>query len=103
MEAEITGNKEILEKVKKITKIPSGFLFYAWEKDNVVNIGALTLSLNESDRTNISRMNNISKRNGFKFWLISDEGNKWLKENSKIIGQALMNVILKYDFKCNNI
>lgn len=74
-------NSEILKKIKTIAKQKNGFVYFAIEKNNKIEIGLLLISLNENDRINLNKMDYITNQEGFKFWLNSEEGEKWYIKN----------------------
>ena len=58
--------------------------------------GSLTISLNDSDRTNISKMNHICSQENFMCWTLSEEGKNWLKEHSDEIKNTLFDLVNKF-------
>jgi hypothetical protein len=74
--------KEIYLKIKEKSELPTALLSYVYKDfDNVIHIGrTLTVDFKE-DEKNIRQMEELATRPGFMFFVNSEEGEKWLRDN----------------------
>ena len=92
--------REIYFKNVVNTDLPQGLVFYVYkDKSDVIHIGnSIPLSLSTKESIvieSIERMEEVEKINGFMFWNLSPEGEKFFNDNIKSIGKLLTSVILK--------
>lgn len=91
--------REIYFKAIMNTKLPVGMVGYVYKDEaGVIQIGkSICLNLRTDEETvtkSIKQMNNTERSNGFMFWNISLEGEKFFKDNWSAIGKHLSNMII---------
>jgi len=74
--------KEIYLKIKQKSELPVALLAYIYKDfDNVIQIGR-TLAVDfKEDEKNIAQMEELATRQGFMFFVNSEEGEKWFRDN----------------------
>jgi hypothetical protein len=90
--------REIYFKAYTTVTKPVGILYYTYtDRYGVIHLGeSVWLHFDkECHEDNIMEMEKIEKRNGFMFWNISDEGQKFVEDHSKELGELLSNLIMK--------
>ena len=69
-------------KIKSECELPVAQLGYVYKDfDGVIQIGRTLFVDFKEDEININKMEDISEKIGFMFFVNSDEGKKWFKEN----------------------
>ena len=83
--------KQIFEKAKKLSNgMPMGIIFYWKFFDNVLEPQTINISF-RTETKSLNSMKMAENLDGFKFWAISEEGGKFLKDNKVAIGEAFYN------------
>lgn len=83
--------KQIFEKAKKLSNgMPLGIIFYWKFFDNVLEPQTVNISFKKEMRS-LNTMKMAENLEGFQFWAISEEGEKFLKDNKVVLGQAFYN------------
>lgn len=80
---------EVKEKVAK----PAALYGFMYKKDGTVYIDNMCVAYTTSDEQNIQRLRDKATMDGFMFFYDSEDGRKWVKENSKSISAALLNLV----------
>lgn len=82
------NNKEIFLRVKKKVKMPVGYLYYIVEKDRMAVINRIEVKFSDEEKS-VQKMEEVSKKAGFRFFIASDEDLDWLSENSEMLSKVL--------------
>lgn len=83
--------RQIFEKAKKLSNgMPVGIIFYWKFFDTVWEPQTLNISFRTENKS-LNSMRTVENLDGFKFWAISEEGEKFLTDNKVAIGQAFYN------------
>jgi len=91
--------KEIYYKAKFYANLPMELLGYLFKDEyGVIQIGATIIVSYKDDidtaLAEIEKMEVIEKQEGFMFWNISPEGEKFKEDNIEAIANALINIIM---------
>jgi len=90
--------KELYFKAKYLADgLPVVRLYFTF-KDNegIIQLGSsICISFHDDIEETLQKIGNTEKREGFMFWNLSPEGEKFFTENWNVIGKCLSNMILK--------
>ncbi len=84
--------KKIYYQIKKESLLPVAMLYYLYkDNNNIIQIGKyIVVDFNEDEKS-IKQMEKIAKTDGFMFFVNSNKGKKWLKENPIKVNVKKMN------------
>ena len=88
---------QIYFKAKYISSLPVDRLTYTLkDKEGTIQLwgGSLDISFHDNFEENIQKIEAMEKTEGFMFWNLSTEGEKFYRENWNVIGKCLANMIL---------
>ena len=89
------NTREIYFKAYMSTDIPIGRLYYTRkDKDGTILIGDnICISFRDDHEKNIKYLEKTELKEGFMFWNISPEGEKFYTLNNDVISEGLANMI----------